>query len=230
MFEELKKQVYLANMEIYKRGLVLYTWGNVSAIDRKKQVIAIKPSGVSYEDLKPEDMVLVDMKGNIVEGNYNPSSDTKTHLVLYGKFSSICAVVHNHSCYATIFAQAMKNIPCLGTTHADQFYGEIPVTDMISDKHIKKDYESETGNLIVRTFLEKKIDPEKIQAVLVASHGPFIWGKNIGGAVKNAAALEEIAKTTLFTKLLNPNITLMKQTLLDKHYLRKHGKNAYYGQ
>ncbi|MCK4401392.1 L-ribulose-5-phosphate 4-epimerase [bacterium] len=230
MFKELKKQVYLANMEIYKRGLVLYTWGNVSAIDREKQVIAIKPSGVPYEDLKPEYMVLIDIKGNIVEGNYNPSSDTKTHLVLYNKFLSIGAVVHNHSCYSTIFAQARKNIPCLGTTHADQFYGEIPVTDMISDEHIKKDYETETGNLIVRIFLEKKIDPKKMQAVLVASHGPFIWGKNIDGAVKNAVALEEIAKTALFTSALNPNITRIKQTLLDKHYLRKHGRNAYYGQ
>ena len=230
MLKELKKQVYLANMEIYKRGLVLYTWGNVSAIDREKQVIAIKPSGVPYEDLKPEYMVLIDIKGNIVEGDYNPSSDTKTHLVLYDKFSSIGAVVHNHSCYSTIFAQAQKDIPCLGTTHADHFYGEIPVTDMISDEHIKKDYETETGNLIVRTFLVEKIDPERIQAVLVASHGPFIWGKDIGSAVKNAVALEEIAKIALFTKLLNPNITQIKQTLLDKHYLRKHGKDAYYGQ
>ncbi|MFH1905349.1 MAG: L-ribulose-5-phosphate 4-epimerase [bacterium] len=230
MFKELKKQVYLANMEIYKRGLALYTWGNVSAIDREKQVIAIKPSGVAYENLKPEHMVLIDMKGNIIEGNYNPSSDTKTHLILYDKFQSIGAVVHNHSCYSTIFAQAMKNIPCLGTTHADQFYGEIPVTDIISDEHIKEDYETETGNLIVKTFSERKINPVEISAVLVASHGPFIWGKDIDSAVKNAVALEEIAKTALFTKLLNPNITPMKQTLLDKHYLRKHGKNAYYGQ
>ncbi|MBU0477412.1 L-ribulose-5-phosphate 4-epimerase [bacterium] len=230
MLNQLKKQVYLANMEIYKRGLVLYTWGNASGIDRKKQVIAIKPSGVAYKNLKPEHMVLVDMKGNIVEGNYNPSSDTKTHLVLYNKFLSIGAVVHNHSTYSTIFAQARENIPCLGTTHADQFYGEIPVTDMISDKDIKKDYETETGNLIVRTFFDRGIDPEKIPAVLVASHGPFIWGKDIEDVVKNAVALEEIAKTALFTKTLNPHITSIKQTLLDKHYLRKHGKNAYYGQ
>ena len=230
MFKKLKKQVYLANMEIHKRGLVLYTWGNVSAIDREKQVIAIKPSGVAYENLKPEHMVLIDIKGNIVEGDYNPSSDTKTHLVMYDKFQSIGAVVHNHSCYSTIFAQAKRGIPCLGTTHADQFYGEIPVTDIISDKEIKKDYETETGNLIVRTFLKKALNPEKMQAVLVASHGPFIWGKDIDSAVKNAVALEEIAKTALFSNVLNPNITPIKQTLLDKHYLRKHGRNAYYGQ
>jgi len=230
MLTELKKKVYNANIDIYKKGLVIYTWGNVSGIDRDKGIIAIKPSGVDYNTLRPDDMVLVKLDGQVVEGEYQPSTDTNTHLVLYNKFKNVEGIVHTHSVYSTIFAQAQKPIPCLGTTHADHYFGEIPVTGDMTDQQISGDYETETGKLIVRTFKDKGLNPDDIPAVLVASHGPFVWGTSIEKAVYNAVTLEEIAKMALYTSLLNSEIKGIKQTLLDKHYLRKHGKDSYYGQ
>lgn len=230
MLSELKEKVFQANIDIYKKGLVIYTWGNVSGIDRGKGIIAIKPSGVDYDTLKPEDIVLVRLDGQVIEGEYRPSTDTKTHLVLYNHFKTAEGIVHTHAVYSTVYAQAHKPIPCLGTTHADHFYGEIPVTEMMTDDEIDGDYETETGRLIVRTFKERHLDPTDIPAVLVASHGPFVWGSSVDKAVYNAVTLEEIAKMTLYTSLLNPTIKGIKQTLLDKHYLRKHGKHSYYGQ
>ncbi|NOZ75647.1 MAG: L-ribulose-5-phosphate 4-epimerase [FCB group bacterium] len=230
MLSELKEKVFQANIDIYKKGLVIYTWGNVSGIDREKGIIAIKPSGVDYDTLKPEDMVLVGLDGQVIEGAYNPSTDTKTHLVLYNHFETVEGVVHTHAVHSTVYAQAHEPIPCLGTTHADHFYGEIPVTEMMTDEEIGGDYETETGRLIVRTFEEKHLNPADVPAVLVASHGPFVWGSSVDKAVYNAVTLEEIAKMALYTSLLNPDIRGIKQTLLDKHYLRKHGKDSYYGQ
>jgi len=215
-------------MSLVKKGLVVYTFGNVSSIDRKSGIVAIKPSGVDYSSLLPEDMVLVDINGKVIEGNLNPSSDTKTHLVLYRNFKNIGAVSHTHSRYATAWAQAKRPLPCLGTTHADYFYGEVPCTKVIKDKMIKKDYEEETGNLIVETF--KDIDYNHMKAVLVASHGPFTWGEDAQEAVFISSILEEIAYVNFMAVLINPDIDNIKKTLLDKHYLRKHGKDSYYGQ
>jgi len=226
--KELRENVYLANMELVDRGLVFFTFGNVSGIDREQGIVAIKPSGVEYEELSPENMVLVDLNGKIVEGDLIPSSDTKTHLILYTAFKDIGGVVHTHSRYATAWAQAMKPLSCMGTTHSDYFYGEIPCTEVIGDQEIKKDYEEETGNLIVGTF--KNIDYHTMRAVLVACHGPFTWGKTPGEAVFLSCMLEEIAKLNFLTTILNPEAGNIKKNLLDKHYLRKHGKEAYYGQ
>jgi len=225
---ELKEEVYKANIRLYQSGLVISTFGNVSGIDRGNSLVAIKPSGVSYKKLTPEDIVLVDLEGNKVEGKLNPSSDTKTHLELYRAFSNIGGVAHTHSTYATAWAQAKKAIPCLGTTHADYFYGEVPCTRVINDSCILKDYELETGKLIVDTFKSK--DYHYMKAVLVACHGPFSWGENAIEAVEVSIALEEIAENALYSILIDPNIDNIKKSLLDKHYLRKHGRGAYYGQ
>lgn len=225
---KLKKEVCKANIELYRSGLVTSTFGNVSGIDRGKSLVAIKPSGISYSKLTYRDIVLVDLGGNKVEGELNPSSDTKTHLELYKNFSDIGGVAHTHSTFATAWAQSGKAIPCLGTTHADFFYGEIPCTAIISDGSIVKDYELETGKLIVNTF--RAMDYHCIKAVLVACHGPFSWGDDAGEAVKISIALEDIAKTALYSIIINPQAGNIKKSLLDKHYLRKHGKNAYYGQ
>jgi L-ribulose-5-phosphate 4-epimerase len=215
-------------MELVERGLVFHSFGNASGLDRESGLVAIKPSGVGYEDLSADAMVMVDLEGNIVEGDLNPSSDTKTHVRLYNAFPDIGGVVHTHSRYATAWAQAGRSVPCLGTTHADYFYGEIPCTEVISNGQIAKDYEEETGNLIVDTF--KKYDYREVQAVLVACHGPFTWGKDPKQAVFNGVMLEEIAMMNFVSLLLNPDSGNIKQALLDKHYLRKHGKKAYYGQ
>lgn len=230
MLEKLKEEVLKANLELPKRGLVTYTWGNVSGIDREKGLVVIKPSGVEYDEMKAEDMVVVDLEGNIVEGRLKPSSDTPTHLDLYRKFKDIGGIVHTHSTWATIWAQAGKSIPAYGTTHADYFYGEIPCTRKMTEDEIKGKYEYETGEVIVETFEKDNISPIEIPAVLVCSHGPFAWGKTPTEAVHNAVVLEELAKMAFNTETLNQNVKTMQKELLDKHFLRKHGKNAYYGQ
>lgn len=227
MLEKLKVQVLHANLDLVKHGLVIFTWGNVSAIDRGTGLVVIKPSGVTYDKMKAKDMVVVNLDGEIVEGNLKPSSDTATHLVLYKKFENIGGVVHTHSEWATSWAQAGKGIPAIGTTHADYFYGEIPCTRKMTKTEIEGEYELETGNVIVERF--KGLDPDQIPGVLVNNHGPFAWGKSAGDAVHNAVVMEEVAKMTFRSLYLNPKTT-MDQELLDKHYLRKHGKNAYYGQ
>jgi L-ribulose-5-phosphate 4-epimerase len=228
MYEALKKQVCLANLALVEHKLVIFTWGNVSAIDRGRGVVAIKPSGVEYDELSPDQIVLLDIDGNIVEGNLHPSSDTPTHLELYRRWPSIGGICHTHSRYATIWSQACREIPCLGTTHADHFYGPVPVTETMSDREISSDYELNTGKVIVRRFAG--IDPMQIPAVLVANHGPFTWGKDAAAAVTNAVVLEEVARMAQGALTLSPQQESIPQTLLDKHYLRKHGKNAYYGQ
>ncbi|MFV0255264.1 MAG: L-ribulose-5-phosphate 4-epimerase [Erysipelotrichaceae bacterium] len=230
MLEDLKKEVFLANMELVKQNLVIYTWGNVSGIDREKKLIVIKPSGVSYDKMRVEDMVVVDLDGNVVEGKYRPSSDTLTHLALYKEFKSIGAVVHTHSNYAVVWAQAQRSIPCYGTTHADYFYGLVPCTDKLSDKQIKEDYEYNTGYSIVKKFQDLKINPNTMPAVLVCNHGPFTWGDTALKAVENSKVLEEVARCALQCENINPNIKDIDKELLDKHYLRKHGSSAYYGQ
>ncbi|MBE6890170.1 MAG: L-ribulose-5-phosphate 4-epimerase [Ruminococcaceae bacterium] len=229
MLKKLKKAVYEANMQLPKHGLVTFTWGNVSGIDREKGLIVIKPSGVEYDIMTPDDMVVVDLKtGERVEGELNPSSDTPTHLVLYRAFPNIGGVVHTHSRWATIYSQAGRGIPALGTTHADYFYGEIPCTRRMTPEEIAGAYEEETGNVIVETFSGKQ--PDDIPAVLVNSHGPFAWGTDPANAVHNAVVLEELAFMAWHNQMVNPNIKPMQQELMDKHYLRKHGENAYYGQ
>ena len=231
MFKELKKQVYEANMLLPKYNLVTFTWGNVSAVDRIKNVMVIKPSGVEYDVMTPDDMVVVDLiTGNVVEGDKNPSSDTPTHLVLYRAFKNIGGVVHTHSRMATSFAQAGKGIIPLGTTHSDYFYGEIPCTREMTAAEIKGDYEAETGNVIVETFENKGINPDDIPGVLVKNHGPFSWGTDAFNAVHNAVVLEEVANMNFNTMLINPAVEKINKNLLNKHYLRKHGANAYYGQ
>ena len=227
MLESLKESVYKENINLVKYGLVIFTWGNVSAFDREKGLMVIKPSGIPFNEMKPEQMVVVDKKGNVVEGTLNPSSDTATHLVLYKNFPGISAVVHTHSEWATSWAQAGKDIPALGTPHADYFYGDIPCTRQLTKKEIEGYYELETGNVIVETF--KNIDPKHIPGVLVHSHGPFTWGDSTGNAVENAVVLEQIAKVAFNTLLLEKNPEFDK-ILLDKHFFRKHGKDAYYGQ
>jgi L-ribulose-5-phosphate 4-epimerase len=224
----LREDVCRANLELVEKGLVIFTFGNASGIDRESGVVAIKPSGVEYGKLSPQNMVLLDLQGNIVEGDFNPSSDTKTHLKLYNAFAEIGGVVHTHSRYASAWAQARRPIPCLGTTHADYFYGEIPCTELISDEAITRDYEEETGTLIVDTFINR--DYRTMKAVLVACHGPFTWGDTVEEAVFISAMLEEVARMGAATVALNPDIMNIKQTLLDKHFLRKHGEHAYYGQ
>jgi len=225
---QLKQAVWESNLDLPKYGLVTFTWGNVSGIDREQGLVVIKPSGVPYEELKPEDLVVVDLDGNIVEGKLRPSSDTATHLVLYKSFPHIGGVVHTHSPWATSWAQAGRGIPALGTTHADYFYGEVPCTRPLSEQEIKGTYELETGKVIVETF--RGLDPEQMPAVLVHSHAPFNWGKDPHQAVHNAVVLEEAAKLAYHTYGLKANVPAMDQTLLDRHFLRKHGANAYYGQ
>ncbi len=226
--QALKERVCKANLELLQTGLVIHTFGNVSGIDREEGIVAIKPSGVSYEELSPEAMVLVNLDGNVVGGDLNPSSDTKTHLVLYQNFPEIGGVVHTHSPYAVAWAQARRAIPCLGTTHADYSPVEIPCTAMISDEAIEEDYERETGNLIVETF--KHYSYNLTPMILVASHGPFTWGATPEEAVHHSVILEYLARMALHTLSLSPNIPPVKQSLVNKHFNRKHGKDAYYGQ
>lgn len=229
MLEKLKQQVYKANMLLPKNNLVVFTWGNVSGIDRDKGLMVIKPSGVDYDLLKPEDMVVVDLiSGKKVEGDYRPSSDTDTHLVLYRAFPNIGGIVHTHSKWAVSFAQAGMGIKPMGTTHGDYFYGEIPCTRPMTPKEISGNYELETGNIIVETFQDKRADD--IPGVLVHSHGPFTWGTDPMNAVHNSVVLEQVAFMNLHALELNPYAGSMQKELLDKHYLRKHGKDAYYGQ
>ena len=228
MLETLKQQVFEANLELPKRNLVTYTWGNVSGIDRTTNLVVIKPSGVDYETMTAEDMVVVDLDGKVVEGKWKPSSDTPTHVELYRAFPEVGGIVHTHSRWATIFAEAGREIPAMGTTQADYFYGAVPCTRKMTDTEIQGEYEKETGKVIVETF--DGIDPVTIPGVLVYSHGPFTWGKDAAEAVHNAVVLEEIAFMDWHAMALNPKQGVMQKTLLDKHYLRKHGKNAYYGQ
>ena len=230
MLEALKKKVYEANMELPKRGLVTYTWGNVSGIDRESGLFVIKPSGVDYDDLKPDDMVVVDLKGNKVEGDLNPSSDTLTHMVLYNEFPSIGGIVHTHSPYAVAWAQAGRDIPCYGTTHADYFYGPIPCARHLTQEELDAGYELNTGNTIVECFRQRGIDPVAVPAVICFSHGPFAWGKDADDAVYHAVVLEEVAKMGIFTRMVDPSAAPAPQRIQDKHYMRKHGPNAYYGQ
>ena len=225
---QLKEEVYQANMALQKHGLVTFTWGNVSGIDRENGRIVIKPSGVAYEDLRPEDMAVTDLDGNLLEGKFKPSSDTATHAMLYRAFPEIGGIVHTHSAWATGCAQAGLGIPAFGTTHGDYFYGEIPCTRAMRPDEIQGEYERETGTVIVETFADK--DPTQIPAVLVMNHGPFAWGRDPSEAVHNAVVLEEVAKMAFITRTLSPGAAPMDQTLLDKHFLRKHGSNAYYGQ
>ena len=228
MLEELKKAVYEANMLLPKHNLVTFTWGNVSQIDRETGYFAIKPSGVDYEKLTPDDMVIMDLEGNKIEGRYNPSSDTPTHLELYRAFPKIGGVVHSHSPWATSWAQAGRGIPCYGTTHADYMYGEIPCVRCLTKEEIDTAYEKNTGLLIVDYFKDK--DYEAVPAVLCKNHGPFTWGKDGHEAVHNAVVLEEVAKMAARCEMINPQVKPAPQELQDKHYYRKHGANAYYGQ
>lgn len=230
MLEELKKKVYEANMDLPKYGLVTFTWGNVSAIDRESGLFVIKPSGVEYDKLTPEDMVVMDLEGNKVEGRYNPSSDTATHLELYKAFPEIGGVVHTHSSYATSWAQAGRSIPCYGTTHADYIYGEVPCVRCLTKEEIEEGYETNTGRLIVEEFIRRCKEPMAVPAVLCKNHGPFTWGKDAKDAVHNAVVLEEVAKMAYRAEVINPRVDPAPQELQDKHYYRKHGANAYYGQ
>jgi len=228
MLEKLKIDICKANVELFSQGLVVYTWGNVSGIDRKSGYVVIKPSGVAYDKLRVEDMVVVDLDGNVIEGNLNPSSDTATHLVLYKAFPGIGGVVHTHSNWATSWAQAGISIPAMGTTHADYFYGDIPCTRKLTQQEVEGEYEKETGNVIVETF--KGLDTTAIPAVLVCNHGPFTWGVDGDDAVHNAVVLENVAMMAKTALSINQKGNPLDQYLLNKHYLRKHGANAYYGQ
>ena len=228
MLEDLKRRVCEANLLLPKYGLVTFTWGNVSAIDRESGLLAIKPSGVPYERMTPEDMVLVDLDGKVTEGKWKPSSDTPTHVELYRAFPECGGIVHTHSRWATTFAQAGMAIPAMGTTHADYFYGEIPCTRPMTDAEISGEYEKETGKVIVETFAG--LNPADIPGVLVYSHGPFAWGTDAMNAVHNAVVMEEVAFMDWHAMMIRPDLGPMQKALLDKHYLRKHGKNAYYGQ
>ena len=230
MLEQLKKEVYEANMELPKRGLITYTWGNVSGIDRESGLFVIKPSGVDYDKLSPEDMVVMDLDGNRVEGDLNPSSDTPTHIELYKAFKDLGGIVHTHSPWATSWAQAGRSIPCYGTTHADYIYGEIPCVRNLTKEEIEEAYEKNTGVLIADEFEAKKKDYIAVPAVLCKNHGVFTWGKDAHEAVHNAVVLEEVAKMAYRAETINPRIQPAPQELQDKHYYRKHGANAYYGQ
>ena len=228
MLENLKEEVYLANMKLPKHGLVTFTWGNVSGIDRESRLIVIKPSGVEYDKLTPEDMVVVSLDGKVVEGKYKPSSDTDTHLELYKAFPQLGGIVHTHSSWATSWAQAGRDIPCYGTTHADYMYGPVPCLRNLTKEEIEEAYEKNTGKLIVEYF--KEHDVIAMPACLCKNHGPFTWGKNPDEAVHNAVVLEEVAKMAAICESINPQNKPAPQELQDKHYLRKHGPNAYYGQ
>lgn len=228
--EKLIKEVLEANLLLPKYGLVVFTWGNVSAVDRDRGLVVIKPSGVSYKIMDVEHMVVVDLDGNVVSGDHKPSSDTVTHLEIYKAFPGIGGIVHTHSKMATSWAQACRPIPALGTTHADYFYGEIPCTRKLNSDEIKDDYERNTGRVIVETFTNRRIDPLQVPGVLTAAHGPFAWGVNAADAVHNAVVMEECAEMAMNALLINPGVQSVEKELLDKHYLRKHGSKAYYGQ
>ncbi|MCI1966483.1 MAG: L-ribulose-5-phosphate 4-epimerase [Oscillospiraceae bacterium] len=233
MLEELKREVWEANLELPKRGLITYTWGNVSGIDRSTGLFAIKPSGVEYDSLTPEDMVIVDLQGNVVEGKYRPSSDTATHVVLYRDFPQIGGIVHTHSVWAASWAQAARSIPCYGTTQADYFFGEIPCARPLTHEEIEEAYERNTGVVMSDLLKEraaKGIDVLAVPAMLCAHHGPFTWGENAAKAVYNAVVLEEVAKMAANTESINPKCLPAPQYMIDKHYYRKHGPGAYYGQ
>ena len=230
MLEQLKKEVLEANLLLPKYNLVTFTWGNVSGIDREKGLIVIKPSGVEYDVMTENDMVVVDLEGNVVEGHLNPSSDTATHIELYKAFPKIGGVIHTHSPWATSWAQAGRGIPAYGTTHADYFYGEIPCTRQLTPEEVERAYEKETGTVIIEAFREGSIDPVAVPGVIVYKHGPFAWGKNPNQAVHNAVVMETVANMAYHAEQINPQGTPIEQYLLDKHYMRKHGPNAYYGQ
>lgn len=230
MLNKLKEEVFAANLELVKQDLVIYTWGNVSGIDRERGLVVIKPSGVSYDAMTAEDMVVIDLDGNIVEGNLKPSSDTPTHLALYKAFDDIGGIVHTHSEYATSWAQAGQDIPSYGTTHADYFYGNIPCTRKLTKKEINSKYEVETGNVIIETLKERNYKPLEMPGIIVMNHGPFSWGKTPKEAVHNAKVLEEVSKMAFRTQRINTAVKAIDEDLLNKHYLRKHGSNAYYGQ
>lgn len=229
-YKELKERCYEANMDIPRKHLAIYTFGNVSAYDKDNKIFAIKPSGVPYDLLKPEDMVIVDLFGKVINGKMNPSSDTMTHVVLYNSFPEIGGIVHTHSTYSVAWAQACREVPIYGTTHADHVARSIPITSVMSDKMIKGNYEEQTGHQILNIFKDKNLNPEEVQMVLVASHGPFTWGSTPEKAVYNATVLEELCKMAYLTEGINPGVKPMKETLIHKHYTRKHGNNAYYGQ
>ena len=230
MLEQLKQQVYEANMELPRRWLVTYTWGNVSGIDRESGLFVIKPSGVEYDELRPEDLVVLDLNGNKVEGKLNPSSDTKTHIELYKAFPELGGIVHTHSTHAVAWAQAGRDIPCFGTTHADYFYGPVPCARALTQEEIDEDYEKNTGKVIIEAFQGRNIQPLHVPGVICSSHGPFTWGKDAAQAVYHAVVLEEVAKMALLTLQIDPNAAPAPQRIQDKHFLRKHGPNAYYGQ
>ena len=230
MLEELKQQVYEANMELPRRSLVTYTWGNVSGIDREKGLFVIKPSGVEYDELTPDMLVVMDLNGNKVEGDLNPSSDTATHLELYKAFPEIGGIVHTHSTHAVAWAQAGRDIPAFGTTHADYFYGAVPCARHLTKEELDEDYEKNTGKVIIETFTNRGIDLVAVPGVICHSHGPFTWGKDAAQAVYHAVVLEEVAKMALLTRQVDPSAAPAPQYLQDKHYMRKHGPNAYYGQ
>ena len=230
MLKQLKKTVCAANLQLPRYGLVTFTWGNVSGIDRERRLMVIKPSGVPYKDLTYEDMIVVDMQGRIVEGDGKPSSDTATHLRLYEAFPAVGGIVHTHSSWATVFSQAGKNVPAFGTTHADYFHGTIPCTRALTGTEVSGEYERETGNVIAETFAAADLDPIAMPGVLVKNHGPFTWGETPKDAVHNAVVLEEVAKMAFYTQQLTPDIPPVPQVLLDRHYYRKHGLTATYGQ
>jgi len=230
VLEALKEEVFQANLELPKRGLIKYTWGNVSGVDREKELFVIKPSGVDYEHMTADDMVVCDFDGKVVEGRLRPSSDMPTHAVLYKSFSDIGGIVHTHSTWATSWAQAGLDVPALGTTHADTFYGTIPCARFLTPQELEIGYEHETGNVIVDTFAKRELDPGLVPGILLQGHGPFVWGGNAQKAVMHAVVLEEVCYMNFLTRLLNPFAPELPQYVLDKHYLRKHGKDAYYGQ
>ena len=230
MLKKLKHAVYEANMELPHRGLVTYTWGNVSGIDRERGLVVIKPSGVSYDELTPDDLVVLDLDGKVVDGKLNPSSDTKTHLELYKAFPEIGGIVHTHSPYAVGWAQAGRDIPAYGTTHADYFYGPVPCCRSLTEQEVEGDYERNTGLVIVETFRQRELDPVHVPGAICRNHGPFTWGKDAAQAVYHAVVLEEVAKMAVYTTQIAPDAQPAPQYVLDKHFLRKHGPNAYYGQ
>ncbi len=230
MLENLRKAVYEANMELPRRNLVTYTWGNVSGIDREKGLVVIKPSGVEYDELSPDNLVILNLDGQVVEGDLNPSSDTKTHLELYKAFPQIGGIVHTHSPHAVGWAQAGRDIPCYGTTHADYFYGPIPCARSLTEQEVAEDYEMNTGKVIAETFAQRGLNPVHVPAVICRSHGPFTWGRDAAQAVYHAVVLEEVARMALYTIAVDPNAAPAPQHVQDKHFMRKHGPNAYYGQ